>query len=130
MHPLLVSAAVVVHEGRILIARRKRDVPYPLLWEFPGGKVEPDEDPKDAILRELKEELDMDAAVDGIYDVVYHRYPERTVLVLSYRCRWLGGELRDLDVTEHRGVLPDELPDYEILPADAPLVARLMQERV
>jgi len=128
MHPLLVSAAVVVHEGRILIARRKRDVPYPLLWEFPGGKVEPDEDPKDAILRELKEELDMDAEVDGIYDVVYHRYPERTVLVLSYRCRWLGGELRDLDVTEHCWVLPDELPGYEILPADAPLVARLMQE--
>lgn len=128
MNPLLVTAAIVVHEGRVLIARRRPDVPYPLLWEFPGGKVEPGEDPRDAIVRELKEELDMDAAVEGIYDAVYHRYPQRTVLLLAYCCRWTGGELKDLEVTEHLWVEPRKLADFEFLPADVALVARLTRE--
>jgi 8-oxo-dGTP diphosphatase len=129
MLPLLVTAAVITHEGRLLIARRKADVPYPLLWEFPGGKVEKNEDPRDCVVRELREELDIDITVDGIYDVVYYRYPERPVLVLAYRCRWAGGTVRNLDVTEHYWAMPDELPAFDFLPADLPLVERLGRER-
>jgi 8-oxo-dGTP diphosphatase len=128
MYPLLVSAALIEHQGRILLTRRREGVPYPLLWEFPGGKVEPGEDPRDGIVREIREELDIEVAVDGIYEAIYHRYPERTVLVLAYRCRWVSGEIADLEVAEHRWVQPRELTGFPLLPADVPLAERIARE--
>src|SRR5512136_1306349 len=100
MFPLLVTAAIIIHHGKILLTRRKAHVPYPLLWEFPGGKVEPMEDPLVCVVREIREELGIEIAVERIYDVVYYRYPERNVLVLAYRCRWLRGVIEDLEVAE------------------------------
>jgi len=123
--PLLVTAALIEHEGKVLITRRKHDVPYPLLWEFPGGKLEPEEDPVDCVIREIREELSIEIAVDGVFDVVYHRYPERTVLLIAYRCSWLGGELLELEVSGHQWVGYGELGSFEMLPADKPLVAKL-----
>jgi 8-oxo-dGTP diphosphatase len=128
MFPLLVTAALLEERGMVLIARRKDDVPYPLYWEFPGGKVEPDEDPQDAIVREIREELGITVAVQGVYDVIYHRYPERTVLVIVYRCRRLAGTITDLEVTAHQWVPPRELDSFQLLPADVPLARRLAEE--
>jgi 8-oxo-dGTP diphosphatase len=128
MFPLLVTAAIIVHDGKFLLTRRKTDVPYPLLWEFPGGKVEPAEDPRDGIVREIMEELAIEVAVLGIYDVIYHRYPERTVLVLAYRCNWLSGEITDLDVLEHCWALPCDIGKFELLPADIPLAEKICRE--
>lgn len=128
MLPLLVTAAIIHHDGKILIARRKANAPYPLLWEFPGGKVEKNEDPKECVIRELKEELDIDIEVKSVFDVVYYRYPEKPVLVLAYRCRWAHGIVKDLDVTEHRWVLPEQLAAFDFLPADLPLIERLTRE--
>jgi 8-oxo-dGTP diphosphatase len=125
---LLVAAAIIENEGRILLARRRADAPYPLLWEFPGGKVEPGEDPKECVVREIREELAIEVAVDGIYEVIFHRYPERNLLVLAYRCRWLGGEIEDLEVAEHRWVFPDDLKRFDLLPADIPLARRISEE--
>jgi 8-oxo-dGTP diphosphatase len=128
MSTLLVTAAIIEFNGGILLTRRKADVPYPLLWEFPGGKVEAGEDPIDCIVREIKEELAIHIAVVGIYDVVFHRYPERDVLILVYRCQWLSGEVRDLEVSEHRWVSPASIGDFELLPADIPLAKRIAME--
>ena len=128
MFPLLVTAAVIVHNGKVLLTKRKADVPYPLLCEFPGGKVEPGEDPRDCIVREIREELAIEVAVTGIYEVVYHKYPERTVLVLAYQCQWLSGEIIDLDVTEHHWAWPCDVGSFELLPADVPLAERICRE--
>lgn len=128
MLPLLVTAAIILNDGKILIARRKANVPYPLLWEFPGGKVEKNEDPKECVVRELKEELDIVIEVESVFDVVYYRYPEKPVLVIAYRCRWTGGAVRDLDVAEHRWVLPEQLAAFDFLLADLPLIERLCRE--
>jgi 8-oxo-dGTP diphosphatase len=128
MFPLLVTAAIIPHDGKLLVTRRKADVPYPLLWEFPGGKVEPGEDPRDCIVREIREELAIEVDVAGIYDVIYYRYPERAVLVLAYRCHWLRGEIINLDVAEHRWVLPCDIPKLELLPADFPLSEKICRE--
>lgn len=125
MHPQLVTAAIIHHEGKYLITRRKATAPYPLLWEFPGGKLEKNEDPRDCVVRELKEELDIEIEVQGLHDAIYHRYPEKPVLVLAYCCRWIGGIITDLDVSEHRWVLPNELALYDFLPADIPLIEQL-----
>ncbi len=128
MPTLLVAAAIIEHDGKILLARRRSDAPYPLLWEFPGGKVEPGEDPADCVVREIREELSIDVVVERIFDVVFFRYPERHVLVLAYRCRWTGGEIQDLEVSEHRWASPAEVPGFELLPADIPLAQRLSAE--
>ncbi len=128
MYPLLVTAAIIIHDGRILLTRRKADVPYPHLWEFPGGKVEAEEDPRDCIAREIREELAIDIAVTEIYEVIYHRYPERAVLVLAYRCQWLKGEICDLDVAEHCWVLPGDITGFSLLPADIPLAEKIRGE--
>jgi 8-oxo-dGTP diphosphatase len=128
MFPLLVTAAVIVHNCKVLLTKRKADVPYPLLWEFPGGKVEPGEDPRECIVREIMEELAIEVAVMGIYEVVYHKYPERAVLVLVYRCQWQSGEIIDLDVMEHRWVWPCDLMQFQLLPADIPLAEKICGE--
>ena len=130
MHPLLVTAAIIEHQGEILLTRRQANVPYPLLWEFPGGKVEPGEDPRDCIIREIREELGIGIVAGSIYDVIFHRYPERTVLVLAYCCAWSQGEIVDLEVAEHRWVPPQELARYTLLPADIPLAERIGREWV
>ena len=90
--------------------------------------MEKNEDPKVCVVRELKEELDIVIEVDDVFDVVYHRYPEKPVLVLAYRCRWTGGTIRDLDVAEHCWALPEQLAEFEFLPADLPLIERLNRE--
>ena len=128
MSTLLVAAAIIEDGGKFLLARRKADVPYPLLWEFPGGKLEAGEDPRDCAIREIREELAIEITVVGVYDVIYHRYPERDVLVLAYLCRWVSGEIWDLEVTEHRWVLPEEIGTFDLLPADIPLARRIALE--
>jgi 8-oxo-dGTP diphosphatase len=127
-YPLLVTAALIEHDGLVLITQRMAHAPYPLYWEFPGGKVEPDEDPADCVVREIREELSMEISVEGVYDVIYHRYPERTVLVIAYRCRWLSGALQELGVAGHQWVAYGELPGYRLLPADIPLAEKLSLE--
>lgn len=128
MLPLIVTAAVIVHDGKVLVTRRRPDAPYPDLWEFPGGKLEPSEDPRDCIVRELHEELEIGVTVSDAYDVIYHRYPERPVLVLVYRCHWRSGVPRNREVAAHRWAAPDELTTLDFLPADIPLVERLVRE--
>lgn len=125
---LLVTAALLRHDNRVLLTKRREDAPYPGYWEFPGGKVEADEDPMRCVERELMEELGITVRANGIYDVLFHRYPERTVLVLVYRCEWLAGDIRDLEVAAHQWVAPKELGTYRLLPADVPLAERLVRE--
>jgi 8-oxo-dGTP diphosphatase len=126
--PLLVAAAIIESEGQVLLTRRKPEVPYPHLWEFPGGKVEKGEDPKDCVIREIREELGIEITVTSIYDAVYFRYPERDVLVLAWLCNWTSGKVQNIDVADHRWVAPSEIPSFDLLPADIALAQRLAAE--
>jgi 8-oxo-dGTP diphosphatase len=128
MQTLLVAAAIIEHNGKVLLARRRADAPYPLLWEFPGGKVEPGEDPRDCVTREVREELAIEIAVERIYDVVFFRYPERDVLVLAYLCRWTNGEIADREVAEHCWAFPADVAGFDLLPADISLALRIAEE--
>ena len=90
MFPLLVTAAVIVHNGKVLLTKRKADVPYPLLWEFPGGKVEPGEGLAAALRRELREELG--AEVEGVrrLTTVRHSYTRFQVTLHAFACALRG----------------------------------------
>jgi 8-oxo-dGTP diphosphatase len=124
---LVVAALVRDGSGRILLSRRREDQPMPLLWEFPGGKVEEGEAPTDALAREIEEELGCRAEVGRVDDVVFHRYPEFDLYMLVYRCRLIG-EPRPVEVAELAWVAPADLENYEVLPADIPLCKRLSRE--
>jgi len=122
---VIVAAAVVRREGRVLLTRRPGGAHLAGLWEFPGGKVEPGEDPEHAVVRECREECAIEVEVEGVLDVRFHRYSEKDVLLLFYGCRLIGGTVTHLGVADHAWVAPAELDRYELPPPDARVIARL-----
>lgn len=123
--PLLVTAAVVFDGDKVLITRRPAGKRHPGYWEFPGGKVDRGESPEEALHREIREELDAEVQINGIYEVVYYRYDWGAVLILAYECQLMTETLRNLGVAEHRWILPSEMANFKILPADQPIIDRL-----
>lgn len=121
-----VVAAVVEQHGSFLVTRRQAGVHLEGLWEFPGGKIDPSETHEQALRRELKEELDVDADVDELVFQTSHAYPERTVTLYFYRCR-LRGEPQPLLGQEMRWVRRQELASLGFPPADEELI-RLLTE--
>ncbi|NLC69825.1 MAG: (deoxy)nucleoside triphosphate pyrophosphohydrolase [Desulfuromonadaceae bacterium] len=125
MQPLIVTAAILRKDGRILITRRPEGKPHGGFWEFPGGKLEEHESPEECLQREIVEELSLEIDIRGIFEVVHHRYDWGPVLILAYDCLPRGTAIRNLGVAEHRWVSLEELPGYPLLPADVPIVNKL-----
>jgi 8-oxo-dGTP diphosphatase len=121
----LVVAALVRDQGRVLVSRRRPDQAMPLLWEFPGGKVEPGEGPEAALAREIREELGCDVRVGGIFEVVFHAYAEFDLYMLVYACEIVAGVPAPVQVAEVKWVERARLPELDLLPADYPLARAL-----
>jgi len=128
-HTVLVAAGVLEREGTILAARRKRGSHLEGHWEFPGGKLEPGESPEDCLVRELAEEIGVRVRPQEILEVVFHKYPEKSVLLLFYRCELLEGEPQPIECDEVRWVALADLPSLEWAPADVPFVRSLAGAR-
>ena len=121
MKTVIVTAALTIEQGKLLVAQRKKNSSHGLLWEFPGGKVEEGEDPRGALRRELKEELDVDVEVGGLFDAVFYFYPEYPILLLVYRCRVEKGSLKPIGCHDLRWVTLRELGTLAMPPADDPI---------
>lgn len=124
--PVLVAAAVVVRDGLVLLTRRPPRGHLASMWEFPGGKLEPNESPEAAVVRECREEIGVEVRPTDILDAAYHRYDDRTVLVLFYDCELVSGDVQHLGVTEHVWVRPADLGGYALPDADQNVVRKLM----
>jgi 8-oxo-dGTP diphosphatase len=122
---IVVAAAVIIRDGRVLLTRRTQGQHLAGMWEFPGGKIEDGESPEEALIRECQEECGIDVEVGDILEVTHHRYPEKDVLLLFYRCELRAGEVRHLQVADHAWVATSDLDDYPLPPADEPVVARI-----
>jgi 8-oxo-dGTP diphosphatase len=127
-HRLLVVAALVWRDGKLLVSRRRLDQAMPNLWEFPGGKIEAGEPPQVALAREVREELGCEVQVGQIVDVVFHDYPAFDLYMLVYDCRIVTGEPAPVGVAEIAWIDPERLPSLDLLPADFPLARRLAAE--
>jgi 8-oxo-dGTP diphosphatase len=125
MKTLIVTAAVIMDQGKVLITQRRRNSPHGLLWEFPGGKVQEGEEPREALRRELKEELGIETRVGMIFEVIYHFYPEWPILLLVYRCRIEKGTPTRLGCRDLRWVDFEELKGLPMPAADGPIRNRL-----
>ncbi|MEP6961451.1 MAG: (deoxy)nucleoside triphosphate pyrophosphohydrolase [Acidobacteriota bacterium] len=128
--PVKVVAAVIERDGRILIGQRRPDKSHPLKWEFPGGKVEPGEEPRAALARELREELAIDAQIGEQLDSYEFRYKATgpATWLLFFRVTEFAGEPQNLDFAQIAWETPDKLPDYDFLEGDVSFVARLALE--
>jgi mutator protein MutT len=114
-----VVAAVIERDGRVLIGQRKAGGNHPFKWEFPGGKVEADETPEAAVVRELTEELGIRARIAGEITRYQYQYPERPrILLIFYRVVDFEGEPQNLDFAQLQWVLPRRLPDLDFLEGD------------
>ena len=122
---LVVAAAFTIRENRVMICQRKPEAHNGLKWEFPGGKLEPGESPEQALARELREELGIEARVGRVCDAIYYRYEDRDVLVLFYLCQIVSGEPRTLDCNAIAWTRIEDLRDYDFAGADRAFVDRL-----
>lgn len=122
---VIVVAAIIRRDSRILITRRFNDVHLPGFWEFPGGKVELGESLPAALEREILEELGVKIRVEDEYFTVAHDYPARTVQLHFFNCSTIEGEPQAIEVADMRWVEPDELGQFQFPPADEELIKRL-----
>jgi 8-oxo-dGTP diphosphatase len=121
-----VVAALIVRDGKILICQRTRHQPMPLKWEFPGGKVEADERPEEALSRELEEELGIRARIGRKVTTIRHKYANGNAVELHfYLVEEYAGEIQNRIFRDVRWAVPRELPDYDFLEADVTLIKRL-----
>jgi 8-oxo-dGTP diphosphatase len=126
---VIVSAGVVLEKGRVLLTQRKVGTHLEGLWEFPGGKVESGEDPRDALIRELREELGISVRVGDAVDVTFHRYEDadKAVLLLFFDATRVAdsAEPRALDVAAFQWASLSDLDALTFPPADGPIVTKV-----
>lgn len=128
MPPLLVTAAIIRCNDHILLTRRPSHTRLGGLWEFPGGKLDEGESPQQGLQREIIEELGITIRVNSIFEVSYYEYERGPVLILAYECSQCDDRpVRNLEVSEHRWLLPSQLDDFNILPADRPIIEKLQK---
>jgi 8-oxo-dGTP diphosphatase len=128
---LIVVAGVLHKEGKLLIGQRMADDRHGLKWEFPGGKVEAGETPKEALARELREELSIEAVV-GREIARYEQATRRRspLLLLFHAIESYVGEPQGITFEQIRWEDPARLPDYDFLDGDLDLVRRLAMGRL
>jgi 8-oxo-dGTP diphosphatase len=129
--PIRVVAAVIERGGLILIGQRKSTGRHPLQWEFPGGKVEAGEEPAAAVVRELREELGIEAEAGELLDSYEFLYADGhgSVLLLFFRVTRFTGEPRNLAFERIAWERADRLAGYDFLEGDRPFLERLNRRR-
>lgn len=124
-----VVAAVIERGGDVLAGQRKPGGNHPLKWEFPGGKVEAGESPEDALIRELREELGIQARIESEITRYEYQYPGRSrILLIFYRVLEFEGEPQNLDFAQLKWVKRERLPDLDFLDGDVDFVRRYFSE--
>jgi len=120
-----VAAGLVFRGGKLLITQRCADAHLGGLWEFPGGKREPNETFEGCLVRELREELGIEVTVGELVESLTHQYPEKTVYLRFYLCQWREREPQALGCPDFKWISRDELGKYTFPPADARLLVKL-----
>ena len=125
---LVAACALIDPDGRVLLAQRPEGKSMAGLWEFPGGKVEAGERPEDTLIRELREELGIVVREECLAPLAFasHGYPDFHLLMPLYVCRRWEGTVTPQEAQAIAWVRPNRLRDYQMPPADEPLVSHLM----
>ena len=123
-----VVAALIWEKDRFLACQRPAHKARALLWEFVGGKVEPNETKEEALIRECKEELGVTVAVGDVFMEVTHEYPDLTVHLTLFNARIAEGVPQKLEHHDIRWMTVEEIDDFPFCPADVEILARLKEK--
>jgi 8-oxo-dGTP diphosphatase len=125
----VVAAALTNDTGEILLQKRPKDAQMGGLWEFPGGKVDPGESPEAALVRELAEELGITVAVQDLVPETFASEPlgDRHLVLLLYRCTSWAGTPSAIYASDIQWILPQDMANLPMPPADYPLVRKLQR---
>lgn len=122
-----VVAALIFKDNKVLIAKRSTDKDAKGKWEFPGGKVEENEDEKIAIEREIYEEFDVKVKTKDFISQSTFNYPHGNVILKLYECEYIDGNFKLHAHSEYAWVKIDDLLNYDLAPADIPLAKDVME---
>ena len=125
-----VVAALIIKEGKFLIGKRPDHKSRGGLYEFIGGKVEPNETKEDALIRECEEEIGVKLQVNEVFCQVAHKYPDMLVELTLLKARIVSGYLTKKEHSDLRWVYPSEIPNYQFCPADKDILALLQKKEV
>lgn len=124
--PIKVTAAVMIRQGKILVAQRKKEKHMGLKWEFPGGKIKTGESPETCLERELEEEFSIQTRVHSFFHSNIHHYPEKSVELISFLVEYLSGQFQLRDHQAIRWVNSNELKGLDFAEADLPIVEKIL----
>ena len=128
--PKLVTAALICANNKILITQRPPDKLFPLKWEFPGGKVEPSENPRDSLVREIKEELDVDIKILEPFLTINYRYPEFYISLMTFWCKIKKGNIKLIEHNDCKWIRVEDLASYDFVEADTILVKKIVEQGI
>ena len=125
-----VTAAILIKDGKILIAKRKADDRQANKWEFPGGTVEKNETPQACLKREMQEEFGINISVGTILGESIYHYDHGSIKLMAYRAYWESGKIVLNDHADYRWVSAKQLVEYDFAPADIPFVEELQHKDI
>ncbi|MBM3401908.1 MAG: (deoxy)nucleoside triphosphate pyrophosphohydrolase [Bacteroidetes bacterium] len=118
-----VSCAIIVNnQKQVLVTRRSATMPLPLKWEFPGGKIEENETAEECLIREIKEELNMEIEIIGSLSPNDYQYPDKLIGLIPFICRQSGGDLALKEHAEYQWLYTKDLLDLDWAEADVGVV--------
>ena len=131
-HPdiVKVTAAILVRDEKILIARRGPDDRPADKWEFPGGKIEARETPEQCLRREMKEEFDIEVSVGRYLGSSIYHYDHISIELLAYRTYWEGGIIRLKAHDEFRWISPEQFGEFDFAPADRVFIGKIQNREI
>lgn len=124
--PIRVVAALIARDGKYLITQRRSTAVLPLLWEFPGGRVESGESDQAALQRELHERLGVESVVKQLISYVCHHYEHYTIELYLYECALASDAVQTHAVNDARWVSSEDFDDYTFTPADEASMSKLL----
>ena len=123
-----VVAALIRDGNKFMICQRPAHKARGLLWEFVGGKVEKGETDAEALIRECREEIDVELKVNGLFIDLVHEYPDITVHLSLYNAEIVQGEPKMLEHNDIKWITPAEIPQYDFCPADKEILVKIKKE--
>jgi 8-oxo-dGTP diphosphatase len=130
MKVVKVVCGIIWKGSKVFIARRKPEKLMGGYWEFPGGKIEANENPEEALVRELKEELGMKVLIKGYFGTNTYQYESFKIELIAYKCEFVSATFKLMDHSEYCFVKTTELIKYELAPADLYILKKLLDDEL
>ena len=129
-YPMIVTAAIIENDGKFLITQRLEKSHNGLRWEFPGGKISFGEEPREALEREVKEELGIEIKAGSILDLSSNVYGDvKHVVLIGMHCNFISGEIEKHGINDFTWISLEEMKDYNITEADLPFIEKLKNKK-